>query len=80
MRGPLHGIPILVKDNIDTGDKMMTTAGALALAGHKAARDAFIIGRLRAAGAVLLGNALSPLIDNFTQPRMYGSKKKEGPR
>ena len=55
LRGPLHGIPVLVKDNIDTGDKMMTTAGALAMAGNKAAKDAFIIKQLRAAGAVLLG-------------------------
>jgi amidase len=55
LRGPLHGIPVLIKDNIDTGDQMLTTAGALALAGHRAAQDAFIIGKLRAAGAVLLG-------------------------
>src|SRR6476661_4584288 len=55
VRGPLHGIPVLVKDNIDTGDKMMTTAGALALVGHRAQQDAFIIRQLRAAGAVLLG-------------------------
>jgi amidase len=47
IRGPLHGIPVLVKDNIDTGDKMMTTAGSLALQGHKATNDAFIIKRLR---------------------------------
>ncbi len=55
LRGPLHGIPVLVKDNIDTGDRMMTTAGALALVGSRAARDATIIARLRASGAVLLG-------------------------
>jgi amidase len=54
-RGPLHGIPVLIKDNIDTGDKMMTTAGSLALEGSIAARDAFIVERLRAAGAVILG-------------------------
>ena len=46
IRGPLHGIPVLVKDNIDTADKMMTTAGSLALDGHKATKDAFIIKRL----------------------------------
>lgn len=51
----LHGIPILIKDNIDTGDKMMTTAGALALVGNIASKDAFIIKQLRKAGAVLLG-------------------------
>ena len=55
MRGPLHGIPVLIKDNIDTADRMMTTAGSLALEGSVAARDAFIVERLRAAGAVILG-------------------------
>src|SRR5438132_4976360 len=54
-RGPLHGIPVLIKDNIDTADKMMTTAGSLALLGSIAAKDAFIVERLRAAGAVILG-------------------------
>ena len=55
VRGPLHGIPVLIKDNIDSGDQMMTTAGASALAGHKAKQDAFIVQKLRASGAVLLG-------------------------
>ena len=55
LRGPLHGIPVLIKDNIDSGDQMMTTAGASALLGHKARQDAFIVQKLRAAGAVLLG-------------------------
>lgn len=55
IRGPLHGIPVLIKDNIDTADKMMTTAGSLALLGHIAAKDAFIVKKLREAGAVLLG-------------------------
>jgi amidase len=54
-RGPLHGIPIVIKDNIDTGDRMATTAGSLALEGPPASRDAFVVERLRAAGAVLLG-------------------------
>jgi amidase len=54
-RGPLHGIPILLKDNIDTADKMETTAGSLALLGAKHGRDAFVVQRLRMAGAVLLG-------------------------
>lgn len=54
-RGPLHGIPILLKDNIDTGDRMTTTAGSLALEGSIAPRDAFIARRLRDAGAILLG-------------------------
>jgi amidase len=55
VRGPLHGIPVLIKDNIDTGDRMMTTAGSLALAGQPAPRDSFVAERLRAAGAVILG-------------------------
>lgn len=54
-RGPLHGIPILLKDNIDTADRMMTTAGSLALVGAKPARDAFVAKKLRDAGAVILG-------------------------
>jgi amidase len=54
-RGPLHGIPILIKDNIDTGDKMMTTAGSLALLGAPAPKDAALVSKLRDAGAVLLG-------------------------
>jgi amidase len=54
-RGPLHGIPVLLKDNIDTGDRMQTTAGSLALAGSPAPRDAHLVTRLRAAGAVVLG-------------------------
>lgn len=55
VRGPLHGIPILIKDNINTHDKMQTTAGALALSGHIAPKDAFIVQKLRDAGAVILG-------------------------
>ena len=54
-RGPLHGIPILIKDNIDTADNMQTTAGSLALSGVKASKDSDVAARLRAAGAVLLG-------------------------
>ncbi len=54
-RGPLHGIPVLIKDNIDTADGMLTTAGSLALAGSKPAKDSFVAQRLRAAGAVILG-------------------------
>ena len=54
-RGPLHGIPVLVKDNIDTADKMATTAGSLALVGSKPPGDSFLVQRLRAAGAVILG-------------------------
>ena len=54
-RGPLHGIPVLLKDNIATADKMQTTAGSLALLGVKPPRDAFVVTRLREAGAVILG-------------------------
>ncbi len=54
-RGPLHGIPVLLKDNIATADRMQTSAGSLALTGQPASRDAFIVQKLRAAGAVILG-------------------------
>src|SRR5215203_5231386 len=57
VRGPLHGIPILVKDNFATRDRMETTAGSLALLGAEVPRDAFVIRRLRRAGAVILGKA-----------------------
>jgi amidase len=57
VRGPLHGIPIVIKDNIATGDRMLTTAGSLALAGRPAPHDAFLVTRLREAGAVLLGKS-----------------------
>ena len=55
VRGPLHGVPILIKDNIETGDRMGTTAGSLALADWHAPQDAFVAARLRAAGALILG-------------------------
>jgi amidase len=54
-RGPLHGIPVLIKDNIDTADRMMTTAGSLALVGSKPPKDSFVAQKLREAGAVILG-------------------------
>jgi amidase len=54
-RGPLHGIPVLIKDNLDTADRMMTTAGSLALEGYTPAQDATVARRLRDAGAVILG-------------------------
>jgi amidase len=57
IRSPLHGLPILIKDNIETADRMPTTAGSLALAKHRARKDAFIVERLRLAGAVILGKA-----------------------
>jgi amidase len=55
VRGPLHGIPVLIKDNIDTADRMMTTAGSLALIGAKPLKDSFVAQKLREAGAVILG-------------------------
>src|SRR5580658_170119 len=54
-RGPMHGVPVLIKDNIDTADKMMTTAGSLALVGAKPPKDSFVAQKLRAAGAGILG-------------------------
>lgn len=69
IRGPLHGIPVLIKDNIDTKDRMMTTAGSLALLGHHSASDAFIVGELRKAGAVLLGKTNLSEWANFRSTR-----------
>ena len=69
VRGPLHGIPVLIKDNIDSADKMMTTAGSLALVGTPAPKDAFIVDRLRAAGAVLLGKTNLSEWANFRSSR-----------
>lgn len=54
-RGPMHGIPVLIKDNLDTADKMMTTAGSLALVGPSAPKDAFVVKKVREAGAIILG-------------------------
>jgi amidase len=68
-RGPLHGIPILLKDNIATHDLMTTTAGSLALAGSVPARDAWVVRRLRDAGAVLLGKANLSEWANFRSTR-----------
>ena len=68
-RGPLHGIPILLKDNVDTADRMTTTAGSLALEGSVAPRDAFIAERLRAAGAILIGKANLSEWANFRSTR-----------
>jgi len=54
-RGPLHGIPVVIKDNIDTADRMQTTAGSLAMVGNFASNDAFIVKKLREAGAIIIG-------------------------
>jgi len=69
VRGPLHGIPIVVKDNLDTAGRMATTAGSLALAESIAPRDAFVVSRLRAAGAVLLGKTNLSEWANFRSTR-----------
>lgn len=69
VRGPLHGIPILIKDNIDTADKMMTTAGSLALEGNIATQDAWIVKQLRAAGAVIIGKTNLSEFANFRSTR-----------
>lgn len=69
VRGPLHGIPVILKDNIDTHDRMQTTAGSFALAGNFAERDAFLVGRLRAAGCVILAKANLSEWANFRSTR-----------
>ena len=68
-RGPLHGIPVLVKDNVDTKDRLTTTAGSLALAGSVPPRDAHVARRLRDAGAVILGKANMSEWANFRSSR-----------
>ncbi|GAB4490484.1 MAG: amidase [Anaerolineales bacterium] len=69
LRGALHGVPVLLKENIDTGDRMQTTAGSLALAGHRAGRDAFLVEKLRAAGALILGKTNLSEWANFRSSR-----------
>jgi len=76
-RGPLHGIPILIKDNIDTADRMHTSAGSIALANSRAAADAFVAAKLREAGAVLLGKTNMTEWANFMSsgmPSGYSSR------
>ena len=69
VRGPLHGIPVLIKDNIDTADKMKTTAGSLALIDAPIPKDAFIVARLREAGAVIIGKTNLSEWANFRSTR-----------
>ena len=69
VRGKMHGIPVLIKDNIDTADKMMTTAGSIALEGNIASNDAFIVQQLRKAGAVILGKTNLSEWANFRSSR-----------
>ncbi|MDA8346083.1 MAG: amidase family protein [Thermaerobacter sp.] len=77
VRGPLHGIPVLLKDNIDTADRLHTTAGSLAISDHVAARDSHVAARLRRAGAVILGKASMTEWANFMtdgMPSGYSSR------
>lgn len=69
IRGPLHGIPVIIKDNIDTADKMMTTAGSLALEGSIPARDSWVAQKLREAGVIILGKANLSEWANFRSSR-----------
>ena len=78
VRGPLHGIPVLIKDNINTKDKIATTAGSLALADNYATKDAFIINRLREAGAVILGKTNLSEWANFRSTRACSAWSSKG--
>ncbi len=77
-RGPLHGIPILLKDNIDTADKMLTTAGSLALLGSTAPQDSTVAAKLRAAGAVILGKTNLSEWANFRSNRSVSGWSSRG--
>jgi len=77
-RGPLHGIPILLKDNIDTGDRMHTSAGSIALAEHYAPQDSAVAAQLRAAGAVFLGKANMTEWANFMSGTMLAGYSSRG--
>ncbi len=77
-RGALHGVPILIKDNIDTHDRMQTTSGSLALEGHIAAKDAFIVKQLRKAGALILGKTNLSEWANFRGKRSVSGWSSRG--
>jgi amidase len=77
-RGPLHGIPLLLKDNIDTADALHTSAGSLVLKDSIAAADAFLVGRLRAAGAIILGKANMTEWANFMAVGMKNGYSSRG--
>ncbi|MGE5376704.1 MAG: amidase [Bacteroidota bacterium] len=77
-RGSLHGIPILIKDNIDTHDRMQTTAGSLALEGNIAEKDAFVVRQLRKAGAVILGKTNLSEWANFRGKRSVSGWSSRG--
>ncbi len=69
LRGPLHGIPVIIKDNINTADKMQTTAGSMAFKGHFSTEDAFIVKKIRNAGAIILAKANLSEWANFRSTR-----------
>ena len=77
-RSPLHGVPIVLKDNIDTADRMTTTSGSLALEGHIAAQDAFLVSRLRQAGVVILAKANLSEWANFRSTRSVSGWSSRG--
>ena len=79
-RSLLHGIPIILKDNIDTGDDMSTTAGSLALSGHKSAVDALLVTRLRKLGAVILAKANLSEWANFRSTKPISGWSSKGGR
>ena len=78
IRGALHGIPILIKDNIDTNDRMQTTAGSLALEGHIAEKDAFVVRQMRKAGALILGKTNLSEWANFRGKRSVSGWSSRG--
>ncbi|MBG6235644.1 amidase [Pedobacter sp. CAN_A7] len=78
VRGPLHGIPVLIKDNIDTGDGLLTSAGSLALSDNYQTEDAFIIKRLREAGAVIIGKTNLSEWANFRSSRSTSAWSSRG--
>ncbi|MEC5424599.1 amidase family protein [Virgibacillus sp. C22-A2] len=78
IRGPLHGIPVLIKDNINTADKMHTTAGSSALASHYAQEDAFVTKKLREAGAIILGKTNLTEWANFMTKNMPNGYSSHG--
>ncbi|GMA62432.1 amidase family protein [Alicyclobacillus fastidiosus] len=77
-RGPLHGIPIVVKDNLDTADAMHTTAGSVALSEHRAIRDSEVVRRLRESGAVIIGKANMTEWANFISDHMKSGYSSRG--
>lgn len=77
-RGPLHGIPVLLKDNIETGDKMHTSAGMLALENHVSQKDAFLVNKLRDAGAIILGKTNMTELANGMSLKMWAGYSARG--